>query len=146
MYELRAEILVEMKRDLAVRARAQAMPALFELAPHAFVIVELAIDDDPGGLVLVRDRLIAGLKIDDAEARVSEAGLPMRRDPGSLAVRSTVMERAHGACESIRRNGRTLGKHRDNSTHRASPEDAPASNVGVGPADLIQQPDGWISP
>src|SRR5581483_10728192 len=41
MQALRAEILIEMKRDLAVRARAQFMSRLFQLALNRLVTVEL---------------------------------------------------------------------------------------------------------
>jgi hypothetical protein len=46
----------------------------FELGPDVGVVVDLAVEDDPDGAVFVRQRLLAGLEIDDAETAVAEGG------------------------------------------------------------------------
>src|SRR5262249_30869148 len=117
MHELGAEVLVEMQRDLAVGARAKAVAALLQFALDAFIIVELAIDDDPGALVFVGDGLIAGHQIDDAEPRMAEADAPMWRDPGALPVGTAMMEAGDAALERSRRNGSVLRENRDNAAH-----------------------------
>ena len=58
------------------------------------VVVELAVLDDVDGAVLVRDRLVAGLEVDDREPARSEADGPF--DEGAVAVGAAVEElRAH---------------------------------------------------
>jgi hypothetical protein len=104
MHELRAQILIKVQRDLAVGARAQTMAGLLEGALHAFVIVELAVDDDPGGFVLVGDRLIARHEIDDGKARVPEADASIGRNPGALSIGSAMMKARHAAIQGLRRD------------------------------------------
>ena len=117
MHALRAEILVQVQRDLTIRARAQPVAAALEIALHALVVVELAVRDDPGGLVLVRDRLIAAREVDDAEARVPERDAAVGRDPGLLTVGAAMMQRAHGALQSLDGNLAALTKDRNDSAH-----------------------------
>ena len=45
------------------------------------MLVERAIDDGMGLLVLVRQRLIAGRDIDDGQPRMTEANVLSRRNP-----------------------------------------------------------------
>jgi len=61
-----AEVLVEMQRDLAVRARPEPVSGVLQLTADPFEVVELAVDDDPRRFVLVGDRLVAGGEVDDA--------------------------------------------------------------------------------
>ena len=55
--------------SLSVRKR---VPAPLEIAPQLLVVVDLAVEDDPDRAVLVRDRLVAAVEIDDAEAAHAE--------------------------------------------------------------------------
>jgi hypothetical protein len=45
---------------------------LFQLMPLALKVVELAVDNDMKLVVLVRDRLMAGRKVNDAQSRMTE--------------------------------------------------------------------------
>jgi hypothetical protein len=47
----------------------------FELRPDVRMVVDLAVEDDPDRLVLVRQRLMAGRQIDDAQPAVAERRL-----------------------------------------------------------------------
>jgi hypothetical protein len=56
--------------SLAVR---NVWPACLELAPQVAVVVDLAVEDDPDGAILVADRLLAVVEIDDAQPPHAEA-------------------------------------------------------------------------
>lgn len=73
METLRSEILVKVERDFAIRARPQPVTGLLELPLDRLVTVELAVRNDVTAAILARDGLFAGRKVDDAEARVTEA-------------------------------------------------------------------------
>src|SRR5262245_46711422 len=108
-----------MEGDLAVRARTQTMTRLLELALHALVVVELTVDDDVQALVLVCDRLIAGVQIDDAEPRMPEADAAMRGDPVPAAVRPAMIEALGGSLQRPRVDRIAAGQERDDATHCA---------------------------
>jgi hypothetical protein len=69
---MRAEFLVQAQRNLAVRARAEPMAALLQIAPLTLEVIKFTVDDDMNAFVLVRDRLIAGCEVNNAQPRVSE--------------------------------------------------------------------------
>jgi hypothetical protein len=48
------------------------MPQGHELAPDVRVVVDFAVEDDPDRAVFVRERLLAGAQIDDAEPAVGK--------------------------------------------------------------------------
>src|SRR5262249_49333367 len=92
---------------------------LLELALHALVVVELAVDDDVEALVLVRDRLIAGMQVDDAEPRMPEADAAMRGDPLPAAVRPAMIEALRRPFQRLRVDRTAAGKERDDAAHCA---------------------------
>ena len=71
------------------------MPRRLELRPHVGVVVDLAVVDDPHGLVFIGQRLLARRQIDDAEPAVREARVVVVEDAGFVraAMREDV---AHG--------------------------------------------------
>src|SRR6478752_4975956 len=74
------------------------MPLLNQLFAQLDVIEDLAIERDPQLLVCGRHRLDATREVDDAQPRVSEAGLPV--DVNSRIVRSAMADcRDHPADE-----------------------------------------------
>ena len=81
---VRAVLLVEVDDDLDVGAGAEAVAAGGELFAQLLEVVDLAVADDGDCAVLVRDRLITGLEIDDAEA--PEAQTDAGREVEALAV------------------------------------------------------------
>ena len=86
METLRSEVLVEVKRDLAIRAGAQAMSRPFQAPLRGLIAVELAVDDDLTAAIFTRDGLRAGGEIDDAEPRMSETHPSVGRDPVLLTI------------------------------------------------------------
>jgi hypothetical protein len=68
-----AELLVEVDDHLAVRARAEGVPLRAQLVAQGLEVVDLAVDHDRDGAVLV-DQGLRGLgrEVDDGEAAVAE--------------------------------------------------------------------------
>ena len=99
---MRAEFLVQVQRNLTVRARPEQMSAPLQLASLALEVIEFAIDNDMKPFVLVRDRLIAGRKVNDAQPRVTETNALIGRQPGALAVRPAVAEGVRGVLQPLR--------------------------------------------
>ncbi len=87
-----SELFVKMQRNLAVRARAQTVPRPFKFFSNHFVPVKFAVHYDPYGFILIRDRLIACRKIDNAQSRVSKRHPAVRRNPMTLCVGPTMIE------------------------------------------------------
>ena len=56
------------------------MTARLQLGPQFEVIENLSIENDPQGFVLISDGLAASFEIDDAQARVGEAGFAIKED------------------------------------------------------------------
>jgi hypothetical protein len=68
------------------------MSAPLQLATLALEVIELAVDNDVNPFVLVRDRLIAGREVNDAQPRMTETDALIRGQPGALAVRTAVVK------------------------------------------------------
>ena len=75
--EVEPVLLVEVDEHLGVAVRAEAVARALELGPQLSVVVELAVLDDVNRSVLVGDRLVAGLEVDDREAAGGEADRPL---------------------------------------------------------------------
>src|SRR5580704_12212572 len=72
MHALGTEILEQMQGNLAVGAGAQMVAAALQISLDSFIIIKLAVRDDPHGLVFVGDWLVARVQIDDAQPRMSK--------------------------------------------------------------------------
>src|SRR5207302_5548857 len=71
--EIDPPFLVAVKQDLGVRPRSKLMARRQQIFAELRKVVNLAIEDNPDGLVLVRHRLMAcGAEVDDAQAAVSQ--------------------------------------------------------------------------
>jgi hypothetical protein len=81
-----------MQRNLTVRARPEQMSALLQLASLPLEVIKLAVDNDMNPVVLVRDRLIAGREVNDAQPRMAET----RRADGVTAKRLGCLDRGGG--------------------------------------------------
>ncbi len=66
-------LLVEVDEHLGVAMSREGVPGPLEVMPELAVVVELAVLDDLDAAVLVADRLVAGLEVDDREAARGEA-------------------------------------------------------------------------
>ena len=99
-----AEFLVKVQRDLTVRARPEQMPAPLQVASLALEVIELAVDNDMKPFILVRDRLIAGRKVNDAQPRMTETDALIERQPHALAVRTAVVKAIRYVLQPLRGN------------------------------------------
>ena len=81
-----APLLVAVHDDFGVRVRPEAMSAAFELGAQRRKVVDLAVEDDPHRVVFVRQRLLPGRNVDDAE--------PAMGEPDALAEVEAVRVRA----------------------------------------------------
>src|SRR4029450_10315265 len=98
------------------------MTRVLELALHLLVVVELSVDDDVQALVLVGDRLIASMQVDDAEARMPETDTAMRRDPVSTPVRPAMVESPRRSFQRLRIDRITMGgEQRHDAAHSERP-------------------------
>ena len=90
LHETVAVLLVEVDDHLRVGVRVEAVPLALEVAPQLDVVEDLAVEDDPDGLVLVVDRLPAALEVDDREAGVGEAHASVHQ--GAEAVGAAMLQ------------------------------------------------------
>jgi hypothetical protein len=112
-----APLLVGVHDALGIRLRAIQVPKPLELAPQIAVVVDLAVEGNPGRLVLVGERLLAGGQIHDAQTAVAKCRLLVDKDPFSVgtAMHDAVAHRHHALAIS----GRQLTGRNDSydSTH-----------------------------
>ena len=115
---------------------AKRWPGALELARQLAVVVDLAVLDDGRRAVLVRDRLVAGVEVDDRE--------PPRREPDAA-----VDERALGVRPAVRERRRHRGEpiavdaapSRDDS---ADPAHAPSLSPCPTPSGVSESGCGRI--
>ena len=84
--EKRPVLLVEVREDLRVALRAEGMALVDELGTQLAVVVDLAVLHDGDRAVLVRQRLVARLQVDDRQAPRGEPGPVV--DEHAVAVRA----------------------------------------------------------
>src|SRR5436309_6014225 len=94
-----------MKCNLAIGPGSKPVSRLFELLLNRLVTVEFTIDDNPKSFVFVRDRLISGRKVDNAETCVPETNLAVRCDPVTLAVGTSMTETLRSPLQCLCGNG-----------------------------------------
>ena len=68
IHEVDAPLLVPVDEHFGVAGRSEAVSVRLELLAHLGEVVDLAVEDRPYGAVFIRERLVAGGKIDDAQA------------------------------------------------------------------------------
>ena len=84
----RACLLVQVHDGFGVGGRPEPVPAPRQVRAQLAIVVDLAVEDDDLGAVLVRDRLAPSFQVDDAQPAHAEADLP--RDEKSFVVGPTV--------------------------------------------------------
>ena len=77
------------------------MSTSLQLASLALEVIELAVDNDMNPFVLVRDRLIAGREVNDAQPRVTETYAVIGGQPSTLAVRTAVVKAVRGSLQAL---------------------------------------------
>src|SRR5438093_7168637 len=112
-----AEILIEMKRNFAVRARPKLVSSLFEFFLDRLVTVEFTIHNDPKCFVFVGDWLTSSGQVDNAQPCVPQTNSTVGRDPVALPVRTAMTETPCRPLQRLGANGAVLRKYRYNSAH-----------------------------
>ena len=72
-----------MHYDFRVGPGPEAVPGQLELSAQLDVVVDLAVEDDDDGAVLVADRLVPGLQVYD--------GQPLDPEPGAFARKGSAL-------------------------------------------------------
>src|ERR1700720_137966 len=93
--EIKPAFFIEMKQRFTVSARRIAMAALFQPAPQIFVVVDLAIENQPDVAARATlHRLIAGWwQVDDRKAAETEPQPVAVENPHTDVVRTAVRHR-----------------------------------------------------
>jgi hypothetical protein len=89
--EVEAPLLVAVDEHLGVAVRREAMAVALEPVAQLGVVVDLAVLDDVDRLVLVRERLVAGVEVDDRESPRGQSDRAV--DERAVRVRPPVDER-----------------------------------------------------
>ena len=135
-----APFLVGMDDRFGVAARPVAMTVRFEHRPDLRVVVDLAVEDDLHGAVLVAQRLVAGREIDDAQAAMRQARESVDEHvPASSGPRCVMMSRI------ATRRSRSCGRSRSEATMPAMPHMLDGLRVararGGGAVDELAEPE-----
>ena len=94
--EARAVLLVEVDEHLGVGVRgAEAVAGRLELRAQLGVVVDLAVLDDDDAAVLVGDRLVAALEVDDRQPPRGQPGLAEHHLAAGVGP-AVVQRGAHG--------------------------------------------------
>src|SRR5258707_12522794 len=107
-----------MHDNFRVGLRTKPMTPALELIAEGVEVVDLPVVDDPDGPVLVRDRLVTGLEIDDAQPADAE-----RREVveiRALVIRSAMPEGSgHPLQRAASVRNASIGQKTRNPTHDA---------------------------
>jgi hypothetical protein len=76
VYEVWASVGVQMQDDFGIGASTETIAPLFELFSDLGKSVDFAVEGDDKRVIIICERLLAGLQIDDAQPSVAEADLP----------------------------------------------------------------------
>src|SRR5207249_5851769 len=117
-------LLVGMDDCFGIAARLVLMAPGLEVAPNLRVVVDLAVEDNPNALILVRQRLMAGTQVDDAETPMAERSTIVRENPGLIgaSMRENVAHRRR-ASGRVRRQP-FEGNNSGNPTHPLTSQEA----------------------
>ena len=125
-----------MNDDFGVRAGPETVPFCFKFLAQGLEVVNLAVQNDPNRFVLVADRLVTMLDVNDAEAA---HGQPYRtRDVVALVVRATMHHDLAHPLErlALRSFGLFCVQYPANAAHRVFPADS--DGLGLLRAQLFK--------
>ncbi len=95
--------------------RGEAVAASLQIGAQVAVIVNLAVKNGPDGLIFVGDRLVAGVKVDDAQAAHADGAAAV--DMETVVVRPAVHNGAGHALD-VGKLGRLAAKEKTgNAAH-----------------------------
>jgi hypothetical protein len=79
-----AVFLIKMDNRFRIAVAAVAMAAFFELLTEFQMIIDLTIEDKRGGIILIRDWLMARLHINDAQTTHCHADITRNKETGVI--------------------------------------------------------------
>ena len=120
-------VFVEVCDHLRVALRLEHVALGLQICSQGMEVVDLAVQDHPYALVFIRDRLGAGLEIDDGETPDSQSG--PAEDDVSVLVGATVDELFHHALDGGARDS-TLAAQRNDASDTTHPTLRAASTQG----------------
>src|SRR5208283_4905194 len=106
-------LLVEMDEHFGIRLGVEPVSAVEQVLAKLGIVKYFTVKDEPQVFVLIVNRLIASAEIDDAQPRVSQAGVlvPVYTE----GVRSTMADASQHAAKEIFRRLRAAIGEIDNS-------------------------------
>ena len=116
--ELFAVLFVEMEHHFGVAVRPEVMSGALQLVAQLAVVVDLTVLDDVEGAVLVGDRLVARLEVDDRETPRGEGDVAVAELPE--AVRAAMNQCPAHLCDAIRHGGAVRRRDSADPAHGAS--------------------------
>src|SRR5439155_7045897 len=93
MDKIHTMLLVEMNDDFGVRMGAETMALIDQFFSQLFVVVNFTIESDADGAVLVVERLVSLLEVDDAQANMAEGECATVEQCIARAIRTAVARR-----------------------------------------------------
>ena len=117
----RAEVFIEMNDGFGIRLGAQPVAATEKVLAQVAVVIDLAVKSDPDGAVLIRDRLVAAGKVNNAQATVSETHRPIHVE---AFIVGTTVSQGPGSRLERRARYRSAGAEIVNSANATHKKDA----------------------
>ena len=114
-----APLLVRVRDHLGVAVRAEAVAGAHKLVGELRVVVDLAVLHDDDASVLVRNRLVAGVEVDDREAPRGEPDRAVDERP--VRVGAAMNERCAHRREPLGIRGASGGRDSANPAHARLP-------------------------
>jgi hypothetical protein len=70
-------LFIQVDNRFRVASRGVVVAEGLQLGAQLRMVIDFAVEDNPKALVLIRDRLMAGLYIDDAEPPYGKTNIPL---------------------------------------------------------------------
>src|SRR5690606_28499255 len=98
-YAVCAQLFVEVDYHLGVALGGEGVPISLQAALQVPIVVDLAVEDNAYRSVLVMDRLISGLQVDDPEPLDRDSGTLGRENPARIGA--AMVDRLAHRCKRV---------------------------------------------
>src|SRR2546428_6701167 len=135
--EIRSILLIQMDDHLRIGMRLERVAAADHLLSQCLEVVDLAVEDHPDGAVFVRQRLMTGVQINDAEPPHAQSDVVA--DKEAAVIRSPMRDgRAHALHFFSADRAASEAQNSRNATHVVRNISEKGSNVAprAGAFDL----------
>src|SRR5436189_4278817 len=106
---VRAELVPGVNDGFSITVGIKLVTELFELGAQLAIVVNLAVENNPRGAILIVNRLVAALEIDDRQATHCQTDALTKIE--AVIVRPTVTNCAVHAGEKVAINRRAIAAH-----------------------------------